>query len=82
MSNHCICEYSLDLIYLDCLIVFGFFPATIAKFTVIRKWVLKQPDIQYLKLFDLLIKKNLSKVIKKKRTVRIVLFLINGITLV
>jgi uncharacterized membrane protein YesL len=33
------------------LFIFGFFPATIAMFSVVRKWVLKESDIPIFKIF-------------------------------
>jgi uncharacterized membrane protein YesL len=43
------------------LLVLGFFPATTAMFTVIRKWVLKQPDIPTFKIFTSVYKKEFLK---------------------
>ncbi|WP_160720478.1 YesL family protein [Bacillus sp. USDA818B3_A] len=43
------------------LIVFGFFPATIAMFTVIRKWLLKQTDTPVFKTFWMTYKKEFVK---------------------
>lgn len=43
------------------LIAFGFFPATTAMFTVVRKWVLKQPDIPIFKTFWFTYKKEFAK---------------------
>jgi uncharacterized membrane protein YesL len=42
-------------------IAFGIFPATIAMFTVVRKWILKQSDIPVLKTFWLTYKKEFVK---------------------
>ncbi|MEY2191128.1 YesL family protein [Neobacillus sp. BF23-41] len=42
-------------------IAFGFFPATTAMFTVVRKWVLKQSDIPVLKTFWFTYKKEFVK---------------------
>ena len=43
------------------LIVFGFFPATTAMFTVIRKWVMKQHEIPVFKTFWLTYKSEFLK---------------------
>lgn len=43
------------------LIVFGFFPATIAMFTVVRKWVLKETDISVFNTFWFAYKKEFFK---------------------
>ena len=43
------------------LFVLGFFPATTAMFTVIRKWVLKQPDMPMFKTFTSAYKKEFLK---------------------
>ena len=42
-------------------VVFGFFPATLAMFTVVRKWVLKETDISVFKTFWLTYKKEFVK---------------------
>lgn len=42
-------------------IAFGIFPATIAMFTVVRKWILKQSDIPVLKTFWFTYKKEFVK---------------------
>ncbi|MEH7491625.1 YesL family protein [Neobacillus niacini] len=42
-------------------IVFGFFPATIAMFTVVRKWILKETDISVFKTFWFTYKKEFLK---------------------
>jgi len=42
-------------------VVFGFFPATLAMFTVVRKWVLKQTDIPVFKTFWFTYKKEFVK---------------------
>ena len=42
-------------------VVFGFFPATLAMFTVVRKWVLKQTDIPVFKTFWATYKKEFVK---------------------
>lgn len=42
-------------------VIFGFFPATTAMFTVLRKWVLKQTEIPVFKTFWLTYKKEFLK---------------------
>lgn len=55
-----ISEWIMKLAYVNILwisfsilgiVIFGFFPATIAMFAVVRKWVLKEPDIPVFKTF-------------------------------
>ncbi|MEH7549842.1 MULTISPECIES: YesL family protein [Bacillaceae] len=43
------------------LVVFGFFPSTIAMFAVVRKWILKQHDIPVFKSFWITYKKEFVK---------------------
>ncbi|MFB7138389.1 YesL family protein [Gottfriedia sp. NPDC056225] len=49
-----ICEWIMKLAYVNLLwflfsiaglIIFGFFPATVALFTIVRKWILKEADL-------------------------------------
>lgn len=42
-------------------VVFGFFPATVAMFSVIRKWIMKESDVPVFKIFWSVYKTNLLK---------------------
>ncbi|PGS54452.1 YesL family protein [Bacillus sp. AFS041924] len=55
-----VCEWIMKLAYVNLLwflfsiaglIIFGFFPATVALFTIIRKWILKETDLPIWRTF-------------------------------
>ncbi|QKE74484.1 YesL family protein [Arthrobacter citreus] len=55
-----ICEWIMKLAYVNLLwflfsiaglIIFGFFPATVALFTIVRKWILKEADLPIWRTF-------------------------------
>ncbi|PEJ58633.1 hypothetical protein CN692_10210 [Bacillus sp. AFS002410] len=55
-----VCEWIMKLAYVNLLwflfsiaglIIFGFFPATVALFTIVRKWILKETDLPIWRTF-------------------------------